>query len=112
MAPRQNRAAFPAVAKAPCVRACGIGILPLIHGLEGDPQRGILRRGPQAHAAFAGRMPATRKGGTPSPLRLCHTVSALPKWRVEIALWVVYILPEHSFRDKMEMVCDAHPTDL
>jgi hypothetical protein len=28
------------------VRHCGIGILPMIHGLEGAPQRGILRWGP------------------------------------------------------------------
>ena len=62
----------------------------MIHGLE-------------AHATFAGRMPATRKGETPSPRRLAPHGSALPESRVEIGLWVVYILPEHSFRDKMEM---------
>jgi len=32
------------------MRFRGIGILPMIHGLEGDPQREILRWGPQAHA--------------------------------------------------------------
>jgi len=34
------------------VGSCGIGILPMIHGLEGDPQRRILRWGPQAHATL------------------------------------------------------------
>ncbi len=34
------------------VRLCGIGILPMVHGLEGDPQRGILRWGPQTHATL------------------------------------------------------------
>ncbi len=34
------------------VRLCGIGILPMIHGLEGDPQRTIPCRGPQAQATM------------------------------------------------------------
>jgi hypothetical protein len=33
----------------------GIGILPMIHGLEGDPQRIIPRWGPQAHATLVHR---------------------------------------------------------
>ncbi len=40
------------------VRRCGIGILPMIHGLEGDPQREIMRWGPQAHATSTPRPPA------------------------------------------------------
>jgi CubicO group peptidase (beta-lactamase class C family) len=32
------------------VGSCGIGILPMIQGLEGAPRRGIWRWGPQAHA--------------------------------------------------------------
>ena len=36
------------------VRHCGIGILPMIHGLEGAPQRGILRWGPKPLPRKAG----------------------------------------------------------
>ena len=47
------------------VRLCGIGILPMTHGLEGDPQRGILRWGPQAHATSVcqPRPPTVRRRG-------------------------------------------------
>ena len=45
------------------VRPCGIGILPMMHGLEGDPQRGIMRWGPQAHA--------TQNARTRTVARLC-----------------------------------------
>ncbi len=48
----------------------GMGILPMLHGLEGDPQRGILRWGPQAHATGPVGWPFTSRHIT---LKLCVT---------------------------------------
>jgi hypothetical protein len=66
----------------------GIGILPMKQGLEGAPQRGILRWGPQAHATWA---------KSPHAIALPAGVCDCPRMRIVgrhhsegafIALWI------------------------
>ena len=63
--------------------ARGIGVPPMPHGREGDPQREILRWGPQAHATLASTPPAS--GGATNAADDLREILALARQDAEAA---------------------------